>query len=52
MTPEQTSDNLTRFYELFGARTDVYALGKPKPTDPNKFAYFKATDYDTKALLP
>lgn len=34
-------DLLNRYFELFAARTDVYGVGKPKPTDPTKYAYFK-----------
>jgi hypothetical protein len=45
MQPTPDSDEfrqlLQRLFTLFAARTDAYAVGRPRPTDPSKFAYYK-----------
>lgn len=40
-TPEAYQQLLAQLFDLFAAREDGYAVGKPRPTDPSKFAYYK-----------
>jgi hypothetical protein len=44
-------DTIAHMYEVFGARPDTYAAGRPRPTDTSKYAYFRKDEPFTPEVL-